>query len=117
MILYHFTDKKVNKLKVKYSFNNAYSLNDYKACNIKRIFFYTDIKDKEGFFKNSQYCYKANIPDNKIYNLIIDNKNLKSKYNNIYDIIKAIKKLKYKGVLYNVGFNIVNLFYDINITN
>jgi len=115
MILYHYTDKKVNTLKVKYAFNNSYSKSDLKACNIKRLFFYTDLKYKESFFNTSLYCYTINIKDKYIYDLTSDKKQLKNKYNNIYNIINKIKKLKYKGILYNVGFNVVNLFNDVKV--
>ena len=115
MILYHYTDKKINKLQVKFAFDNSYSQGDLKACNIKRLFFYTDKQYKESFFKSSKYCYTVNIKDNYIYDLRSDKRQLKNKYSNIYDIINAIKRLKYKGIIYNVGFNIVNLFNDVKV--
>ena len=115
MRLYHYSNTNIkDKLKVKHFGHNSYTNNDGRISSLKRSFYFTTATAPEQRFKNSLYKYTINIPKKDIYNLILDPKKLiKSGNTDINSLLRAIKKLGYKGVLYNVGYNIVNLFYDI----
>jgi len=117
MILYHYSNINIkdNQLKVKYFNSNEYTFNDYKACKIKRIFLFTTNIINEYRFKQSKYKYIINIPCKALYNLKHDNKGIIKKYNNINDILKHIIKLGYKGIIYNIGYDIACLFNNIKI--
>ena len=114
MRLYHYSNTNIkDKLKVKHFGANSYTNNDERISSLKRNFYFTTATAPEQRFKNSLYKYTINIPKKDIYNLISDSKKLAKRYNNIHSLLEGVKKLGYKGVLYNVGYNIVNLFYDI----
>ena len=115
MRLYHYSNTNIkDKLKVKHFGANSYTNNDGRISSLKRSFCFTSSIVPEARFQGSPYKYTIDIPKKDIYNLISDSKKLKSKYNNIHSLLEGVKKLGYKGVLYNVGYNIVNLFYDIS---
>jgi len=117
MKLYHYTDNKIqDKIKTSYFGSNSYTNNDKSISAINRSFFFTTGKIPEYRFENSKYQYIAYINDNKIYNLISDNKKLIKRGKNIHYILQKIKKLGYSGVLYNIGYNVVILFNDISIS-
>lgn len=112
MKLYHYSRTNIkDKIKVKYFGNNSYTFND-KKYNIDRSFFYIDDNIPEYKLKNCKYKYTVEIDKNKIYDLKVDKLNLKYKYNDITKLLQYIKD-NYIGCLYNVGFDIVVLFYDI----
>ena len=115
MRLYHYSNINIeDKLKVKHFGHNSYTNNDGRISSLKRSFCFTSSIVPEARFQGSHYRYTLNIPKKDIYNLISDSKKLvKSGNTDINGLLRAIKKLGYKGVLYNVGYNIVNLFYDI----
>jgi len=116
MKLYHYSNTYIkDKIKTAYFGDNTYTNNDKSISAIKRTFFFTTVKIPEYRFENSKYKYTAVINDNNIYNLILDNKNLIKRGKNIHYILQKIKKLGYKGTLYNVGYNVVVLFNDIAI--
>ena len=113
--IYHYSNKNFNdKIKVEYFGYNAYSFNDTKY-SIKRSFFYTEKKIAEYHLKDSKYCYITEIEKTKLYNLKEDKENLKSKFIDITELLNYLK-VKYLGIIYNVGFNIVSLFYDIKFS-
>lgn len=115
MYLYHYTDVKIkDKIKVKYFGSNIYTFNDYKISNIKRAFYFTGKTIPEYRFKNCRYRYIINIKRGKIYNLKRDKRGYKRRYKDIDKLLWAIKR-QYKGVLYNVGYDIVCLFEDTKI--
>ena len=115
MRLYHYSNTNIeDKLKVKHFGHNSFTNNDGRISSLKRSFCFTSSIVPEARFQGSPYKYTIDIPKKDIYNLISDSKKLKSKYNNIHSLLEGVKKLGYKGVLYNVGYNIVNLFYDIS---
>ena len=114
MILYHYSNTNIKaKVKVKHFGANSYTKNDGCISSIKRSFYFTTATAPEHRFQDSKYRYIAYVDQKCLYNLISDSKNLAKRYNNINTLLRAIKKLGYKGVLYNVGYNVVNLFYDI----
>lgn len=116
MKLYHFSNKDIkDKISVNFFGNNSYSFND-KKYNVNRSFFYTSKNIPEYHLEGSKYCYIVNIDDDKIYNLIDDKENLKQKFTDITNLLLYIKS-KYLGVLYNVGFDVVCLFDNINFLN
>jgi len=112
--LYHYSNTNIkDKLKVKHFGANSYTNNDGRISSLKRSFYFTSSTVPEARFQGSHYRYTIDIPKKDIYNLISDSKKLAKRYNNIHSLLKTVKKLGYKGVIYNVGYNIVNLFYDI----
>jgi hypothetical protein len=117
MKLYHYSniDIKDNQLKVKYFNTNEYTFNDFKACNINRIFLFTNDIINEYRFKYCKYKYIVNIPCKALYNLKHDKQGIIKKYNNINGILKHIIKLGYKGIIYNIGYDIACLFYNTKI--
>lgn len=111
--IYHYTDKNIkDKIKIEYFGDNFYTNNDKKISNIKRSFFFTDKNIPEYRFENLKYGYIAKINKNKIYDLSKDIIGYTKKYNNINDILKAIKK-QYIGIKYNLGYDVICLFKDI----
>lgn len=111
--LYHYSNRDIKKIKPLYFGNNLYTFNDKKACTIKRTFFYINKKFSECYFKNSKYLYIVNVYKKNLYNLQIDKLNLKKKYNgNINGLLSYCKK-HYKGIIYNIGFDVVCLFKTI----
>ena len=116
MKLYHFTDNKIqDKIKPSLFGANDYTARDARACHVKRAFYFTSPEPPEDRFKDCKYKYIVNISDGAIYNLVKDNQGIIKKYNSINDILKHIKKLGFKGVLYNIGYDVVCLFYASKI--
>ena len=114
MRLYHYSNTNIEaKVKVKHFGANSYTDNDGRISSLKRSFYFTSSTVPEARFQGSHYRYTIDIPKKDIYNLISDSKKLAKRYNNIHSLLKTVKKIGYKGVIYNVGYNIVNLFYDI----
>lgn len=112
MLLHHFTNKQLNKIKVNYFGSNSYSFREKINCSIKRSFFYSIPIPQEYRFKNSRYHYIVNIPYCQLYDLRTDKENLKIQFkNNIENLLQYIKN-KYTGVIYNVGFDVIILFKD-----
>jgi hypothetical protein len=116
MKLYHFTDNKIQgKVQVKYFGANDYTARDARTCNIKRAFYFTSPEPPEYRFKHSKYKYIVNISDGAIYNLVKDGQGVIKKYGDINSILSHIKRAGFKGVLYNIGYDVVCLFYDTKI--
>lgn len=114
MIIYHYTNKdNLKEVNPLYFGNNCYTLND-KKIPINRAFFYTEPKP-EKYLKNSKCLYLCQIDNKCLYDLRIDNDNLKQKFLSIEDLLNKIIGLGYKGIIYNVGFDIVSLFETIPI--
>jgi hypothetical protein len=117
MKLYHYSEhKELKKLKVSYFGKHSYTNNDCNLSQVKRSFLYYSIERIEYRFKG-KYCYTCDISNNYIYNLNNDVYKLKDRYKyNIDKMLRVIKKLGYKGVLYNIGsLHIVNLFYNVKV--
>ena len=117
MQLYHYSDKSnIKELKTSYFNNNSYTYNDYKISQLNRIFCYYDIGYIEYRFLK-KYKYTCNINKKDIYNLNDDILKLKNRYKHDIDkMIKVIKKIGFKGILYDISnLKIVNLFYDTKI--
>ncbi len=118
--LYHYSDKKIKKIKIEFFGDNNFTKNEKNICNVKRAFFFTDKHIPEYRFLSSQYLYICSVASNKIYNLVNDTLGLidKSKIKN-FDIIDynklfySINRLGYSGITYNLGYNIIVLFRDI----
>ena len=117
MKIYHYTDNKIKggKVEVKHFGENDYTARDARACQVKRAFYFTTPEPPEDRFKYSKYKYIVNISDGAIYNLVKDNQGIIKKYNSINDILKHIIKLGYKGIIYNVSYDIACLFYASKI--
>lgn len=116
LILYHYSNN-IIKGKIKPSFfgDNHFTFNDLKASKVKRAFFYLDNTDIEYRFKNCKNLYACNIDKKKVYDLNVDNKKLKARFNSIDDLLRYVKS-HYKGVCYNVGnLKICNVFIPLKI--
>jgi len=112
MQLYHFSDKKFNKIKIDFFGINHHSKNDYQFP-IKRFFCYDSINPQEYIFKNANYCYIIKIEDNKIYNLDNDVLKLKAKFNfNINSILEYIAK-HFEACIYTHSFKCYIVFKDV----
>jgi len=113
--LYHYSNKELKQVKPCFFASNAFTFNDLKASKIKRSFFYIDNKTKESFFYNCKYCYNVIIDKKSLYDLKQDKDNLKIKFKgNINGLLIYCKK-HYKGIIYNVGYDIVSLFYNVSV--
>ena len=111
--LYHYSNRDIKIIEPLYFGDNFYTFNDIKSSNIKRTFFYLNKKPLEYIFKNARYCYYVTIDKKNLYNLKRDKLGLKTKYNGDIDGLLRYCKRHYKGIIYNVGFDIVSLFYSI----
>ena len=117
MIISHYSDKNFKgKIEPKYFGSNSYTQNSVKEASIARSFFYIG-RGREYFLNGAKYRYTAEIDNHKIYNLEIDNKNLKAICKNFEDILKRVKFLGYRGIRGNNGYDIVCLFYPLKYTN
>jgi len=116
MRLYHFTDTLIkDKISPNHFGTNCYTNRDKNISSIARAFFFTDSRAPEYRFTNCKYRYIVNIDDKSIYNLAEDRLGLIKKYKDIHRLLHQIKSLGYRGALYNVGYNIVIVFYSIKI--
>ena len=119
--LYHFTNKNIKgRLNPSYFGDNLWTSRDKIASTCDRLFFYTQDRPVEKFFKGCLYCYIVKVSENNIYDITQDRDNLlnQSKNNgndsiNIDRLLTLIKLAGYKGILYNIGYDIVCLFDDI----
>ena len=115
LTLYHYSDVKIDgKISPRYFGENTYTNNDIKASIIKRLFFYT-AKNPENLLKNCRFLYTCKIDETKIYDLKADKSGIIKKHGNITEILNAIIKQGFDGVIYSINgtYNIVNLFKSI----
>jgi len=111
IILYHYSDKDFkNFINPSYYGHNYFTHNDCQITTIKRAFYYTDPKRAEYLLQGSKYLYITEIKSKDIYNITEDKQGYLKRCNG--DIDLALRKIKrnYRGVIYNVGYDIVNLF-------
>jgi len=113
MKLYHYSDKELKIIEVKHFAENPYSFNEKKSSSIERSFFYLEQKPKEHHLVNAKYCYIVNVDNGKLYDLREDKEGLKVKYQNNTEGLLEHLKVNYLGAIYNVGFDIAILFYDV----
>jgi len=115
MKLYHYSSIEKDSFVVspKKFGDNYHSNNEVNASSVPRTFFYLNPKDKESFF-NRFPLYVGEVSDSFIYDLGSDPANLKSKGWTVDKLLKNIKT-KFKGVKYNVGFDIVSLFVPLEV--
>lgn len=116
MKIYHYSNKDIRKVNVKFFGSNSYTKNDCKVSDIKRSFWYTDHRDKEKFINGK--LYYAEIEEKEVYSLITDKEGYLKTYGyNIEDLLNRIIKLGYKGITYRniYGNQLVNLFVDIEV--
>jgi len=114
MKLYHFTDNKIkDKIKPSLFGENDYTARDARACHVKRVFYFTSPEPPEARFKDCKYQYITEVARHSLYNLKKDRDGLVARYKDINSIINHIKKSGFKGVIYNIGYDIVCLFYAI----
>ncbi|MHA1382052.1 MAG: hypothetical protein ACTSRG_27080 [Candidatus Helarchaeota archaeon] len=112
MKLYHYSNKKMDILKIEYFGIHQYSKNDLQYP-IKRLFFYGSDIPKEYHLKGCQYQYTIDIKDKYIYNLDNDILDLKSRFKyDINDILDYIAK-NYKGCKYTTSYACYCIFKDV----
>jgi hypothetical protein len=116
MKIFHFSDIDLQIIKPSYFGKNSYTANDKQASNVKRSFFYTVKNPLEYLFHSSSFRYTVDIPESLIYNLDIDEANIKEKFN--FDIEKILKwvKARYQGAIYTTSFKTVILFYAVEVS-
>jgi hypothetical protein len=114
---------------------NPYSKKEKMSSDVPRVFFYLDVKQREPMFEKNYSLYKATVPSVDIYDLEQDPDSIKekfrSKYSGIVDSDAVLKYISgwskksgkwtrgpalYKGVYYNVGFDVVIWFEPIVVT-
>jgi len=114
--LYHYSDKDIkDKIKVEYYGHNYFTANDKNITDIKRAFYYTEARP-EALLRGSKFLYITEIDQSKIYDLRNDKAGYIKRFDNITDILSYIISIGYIGVIYNIGYDIVNLFYDVKFT-
>ena len=111
--LYHYSNTDIkDKLKVSCFGDNYYTKNDYQVSGVKRLFFY-DKPKAEHLLQGCNYLYICKVKRSDLYDITQDKKRL---YNgSITDLLYKVKRLKYRGVIYNIGYNVISLLYDIPI--
>ena len=115
--LYHFSNNNIkDKIKVSYYGNNSFTFNDLKVTNIKRSFWYLTSEPLEHRFKHCNYCYIIELNKSRLYDLTIDKKKFLKQRWTIHQLLRYIKYLGYKGIIYDLGYKVVNLFYDTKFT-
>lgn len=113
--LYHYSNSNFDIVKPCFFGKNNFTYNDVKTCKLARSFFYLSDTPLEYCFKNSKYLYVIEINKNNLYDLRTDKLNLKVKYNKDITGLLNYCKDNYKGIIYNVGFDIVCLFYSVRV--
>ena len=113
LTLYHYSNRDIKIINPEFFGDNNYTYNELKACNIKRTFFYLNKKSPECYFKNTNYLYTVIVDKKNLYNLRTDKKNLKIKFQGDITSLLSYCKKSYTGIIYNVGFDIVSLFYSV----
>jgi len=116
--LYHFSNLDFSdKIRVKHYGENYWTNNDKNITNVRRSFFYLENKALEYRFKNARFLYKVKIQKGRLYDLRADKRGyIKIYENNINRLLWKIKQ-QYDGVIYQTGgIDIVNLFYDKDIS-
>jgi len=110
--LYHYTDKAgLDRIDIAYFGDNYYTLNDTKASQVKRTYFYFN-EPLEWRFKTLRYCYTVKVDISKFYDLTIDKLNLKNKFIdeglstiNFTRLLKYLKYNNFTGAIYPIGNN------------
>lgn len=112
--LYHYSDKKISgKLMPRYFGDNPYTFNDLKSCSIKRLFFYLE-RNPEISLSACQFLYTCRIDKSCLYDLKSDVKGYIKRYNTITEILSAIIKDNYRGIIYSLGsYDVACLFKSI----
>lgn len=115
MRLYHFTDKSnLKAISPNYFGKNCYTRNDKSISNVKRAFFYDKKQAQEWLLSNTKYCYIVEVDKSKIYDITKDKNKLIGKYQDIDNLIRAIKK-KYIGIKYDCGFQCYAIFKPLKV--
>jgi hypothetical protein len=114
--LYHYSDKDFKGyIEPGFLGNNTYTRNDKNISGLSRAFYYTEAGAVEYLLKGSKYLYITEVEPGRIYNITEDKKGYLKLYKGDIDLsLRAIKR-NYKGVIYKIGYNVVNLFYPAKI--
>lgn len=112
MKIYHPSNRKFDVVKIKYFGASSYTRTSLNTSIVKRSFWYLTPRIPERIFDYSPYIYVADIKENELYDLRIDKQGLEARFNNADKFLRYIRK-EYKGVIYNVGCNIIAMFVDV----
>lgn len=111
--LYHYSNKNIDKkLSVNFYGLNYFTKNDCAITTVKRLFFYT-APEPERLLHGARFLYIAEIDGKNLYNLTEDKKGFLKLAKDIDGALRIIKK-HYKGIIYNTGRDVINLFNGIN---
>ncbi len=114
--LYHYSNKNFKGfIKPGYYGENNYTRNDKNITGLKRAFYYIRPGEVEYLLRSSNYLYITEVKPGDIYDLTEDKMGYLIKSRGDIDKALRIIKRKYKGVIYNLGYKVVNLFYPAKI--
>jgi hypothetical protein len=109
--LYHYSNKNFKGfIKPGYIGENTYTRNDSNISGLARAFYYTRPGAVEYLLKGSKYLYITEVKPGDIYDLTEDKRGYLIKSRGDIDKVLRIIKRNYKGVIYSVGYKVVNLF-------
>ena len=138
--LYHFSKAKTDSVSLdpERVGQSSFSRREMNTSSVPRVFFYLDPEQREVMFQNPVYhLFYVEVPFGSIYNLREDSKGYKKQFaseqTGTVDFHALLKHLSgwnklsgegwtktnplYKGVYYNVGFDVVAWFDPITVTN
>jgi hypothetical protein len=114
MLLYHYSDIDINgELLPEFFGSNFFSNNSQRVSNCKRIFFYTQDKEKEHCFNGNKFLYICYIDNKKIYDIEADNQGIVKNLSRGEDIYLICKQKGFDGIKGNNGLDVIALFYPI----
>jgi hypothetical protein len=126
--LYHFSRAKEQEITLDPAYflthRQSYSRKDYQMSSYPRTFFYVDLNDAEAIVSSSKELYYADVPADKIYDMMSDPDEIKKisagPYGHGLDYDKLFQNIVesgYIGAYYTIGdMNVVVLFEPIEVT-
>lgn len=133
-LLFHYTYLNANSCELNPANfgSNPYTKRDKSVSEVPRVFFYTDVTQKENNFTNTHQLYTAEVSSDNIYDLVSDPLKLKDKFRNeigrvdLDELMKFVSGWRMKssgwektgtpiaqGLFYNAGFDVVIWFSKI----
>lgn len=122
--LYHYSTKDDDRLVLdpKKFGKNSWSRREKRSSATPKIFFYLDPEDKERFFSEETPLYSVEVPKSQVYDITVDPKGMIKKTKeqnqdvlNIDMLIENLKDAGFKGMYYQLKFDVVTWFYPITV--
>jgi hypothetical protein len=115
--LYHYSNKDFEGyIKTSFFGENSFTSYSKSLSEVKRSHFYLDRDNKEYFFNGSKFLYVAEIDQNLLYNLEIDNLKCIRNFDSVTEFFSFLKNKGYKGFTeYNGRQWVTVLFNPIKI--